>query len=93
MEISCTSFWVGVYCSADSSYAVDFASNISIMLKRHEGNEVLLYLRYFNNLQDAIGHKLFLESLSVTSLRTNIRTQNPKVKDLRNMVAQYLAMT
>lgn len=45
---------------------------------------ILLYYRRFENIHDAIGHKLLLEQLSTASVSLIINRLNPHDIDLRN---------
>lgn len=42
----------------------------------------LVYTRLFNDLIDALSYKLFLEHISIASLRRIIQIQNPNLEDL-----------
>jgi hypothetical protein len=46
----------------------------------------LMYLRMFDDFVDAFGHKLFLEQISIPSLRRFVRMHNPDLNDLRETI-------
>lgn len=75
-------------------YQIGYSPNLSEILnevKKGEENR-LLYTRIFNELIDALGHKLFLEHISTASLKRIIQKQNPKLEDLtQNMLSGYMA--
>ena len=56
------------------------------MENQREENHRLVYLKQFDNFFDGIGHKLFLEQLSWTSLRRFIKLRNPEQKDLKKHI-------
>lgn len=43
----------------------------------------LIYYRSFDNVMDALGHKLLLENLSTQSVDCIIRKTNPRMQDLK----------
>lgn len=49
--------------------------------KLHTARYALLYTRVFNNVVDALGHKLLLERLSANSLDAFIRKYNSSNED------------
>lgn len=52
-------------------------------LKQSTSEYEVLYIHTFFSMQEAIGYKLFLESLSAESLNMNIQSLNPQMKNLR----------
>lgn len=82
-------FWVCVIRRGESSYRVQMTSDLRKVLTFEAKQEILIYVRMFTEMQEAIGHKLFLENLSVTSLLLNVRRLNPRGKDLKELVLLY----
>lgn len=64
--------------------------NIRQLLRNGEAN--LLYYRHFNNVFDALSHKLMLENLCDTSLNCVISHMNPGWEDLREKLEEELAI-
>lgn len=52
-------------------------------LEQETSENKMLYIQAFFSMQEAIGYKLFLESLSGDSLKINIQSLNPQMKNLR----------
>lgn len=65
-----------------SDYRIGQTPDPAGLLRQEEGAQIV-YLRAFDNLLDALGHKLLLERLSVSSLYRLIHKQNPGMEDLR----------
>lgn len=82
-------FWVCVIRRGDSSYRVQMTSDLREVLTFESEQEILIYVRMFTEMQEAIGHKLFLENLSVSSLQANIQRLNPLGKDFKELVMLY----
>jgi hypothetical protein len=85
MEIARIAFWVCVILAHDGKYIVDVDVDLSRVLTKYTSDEAVLYLRYFTDMQEAFGHKFFLEALSLETLKTCIATLNPRRKNLRSM--------
>lgn len=82
-------FWVCVIRRGESSYRVLMTSDLRKVLTVKFEQEILIYVRMFTEMQEAIGHKLFLENLSVNSLLANAQRFNPRGKDLKELVMLY----
>lgn len=67
-------FWVVIVKKNDSyKHHIWGGTSRSVILKRLADHDVLLYMRPFSDMYAAIGHKLFLESLSPESIERVIR--------------------
>ena len=82
-------FWVCVIRRDESSYRVLMTSDLRTLLTVETEQEIVIYLRVFTEMQEAIAHKLFLENLSVASIEVNVRRFNPRGKDLKELVLLY----
>ena len=84
-------FWVTVVRDLSlDKYRVDYCVNLHTVLNRISAYDTLLYICAFTDMYTAIGHKLFLESLSAQSLECIIRRKNPDEADLRMEVNELL---
>ena len=84
-------FWVTVVRDLSlDKYRVGYCVNLHTVLKRISAYDTLLYICAFTDMCTAIGHKLFLESLSAQSLERIIRRRNPDEEDLRLEVDELL---
>ena len=83
-------FWVTVTRDLSlDKYRVDCCTHLHTVLKRMSAYDSLLYVRAFADMHLAIGHKLFLESLSVHSMVSLIRCENPNEEDLSTEMEKY----
>ena len=57
-----------------------YATNPSGIKEQTEPNLKLVYVRWFDNMIDALGHKLLLEKISNSSLKRIIRMQKSKLE-------------
>ncbi|ADV42715.1 hypothetical protein Bache_0692 [Bacteroides helcogenes P 36-108] len=70
-------------------YRVECCMHLHTVLKRISAYDTLLYVRAFADMHIAIGHKLFLESLSMHSMERWIRCENPDEEDLSTEMEKY----
>lgn len=79
-------YCVCVFKSADlQSYKILVITDILSTISKDKTSDTLLYIRHYTSMQDAIGHKLFLESISSSSLENQILAINPKLKNLKEL--------
>lgn len=77
--------WIYIYREKEKSglqiaYTLDFPA----WIRDSDNSDIrLIYFRRFDNILDGIAHKLFLEQMSVVSLRRFIRIYNPREEDLK----------
>lgn len=83
------SLWVCILHLKDGNYRIRMTADLRKTVERLQEDEELVYLRMFTNMQEAVGHRLFLESLPAESLRMNIRSLNPRGKDIGKLIIQY----
>lgn len=79
-------FCVCVFKSSDTGdYKIPVVTDIQNAVSNEKALDTLLYIRHYSSMQEAIGHKLFLESLSAPSLENQIRAINPKLRDIKEI--------
>ena len=84
-------FWVTVTRDLSlDKYHIECCVNPHTVLRHLSAYDTLLYIRAFTDIHAAIGHKLFLESLSIQSLERMVRCGNPDEEDLRMEVEALL---
>lgn len=83
------SLWICILHLKNGNYLIRMTADLRKTVERLQEDERLVYLRMFTNMQEAVGHRLFLESLPADSLRMNIRSLNPREKDIRKLLVQY----
>ena len=77
-------FWICVFLhTTKKKYTIAIYSDIACMLTKISDDEAIIYLRFYTNMQEAVGHKLFLENLDNYTLLINIKCMNPHLRDLR----------
>lgn len=67
-----------------NQFQIGYTLNLNEIKKDGEKGkgQKLVYTRLFNDLIDALSYKLFLEHISIASLRRIILKQNPNLEDL-----------
>lgn len=81
-------FWVCILVSPNRETAVKLTSDMRLLLDSIPDDTRLCYFRIFNDMQEALGHKLFIENISDTERRHIVKTMNPKGIDLRGIYAE-----
>ncbi|MDR1644772.1 MAG: hypothetical protein LBS05_02950 [Tannerellaceae bacterium] len=70
----------------ETDYQIGYTLDLPERMRKVKGNGArLVYLRKFDDISDAIGHKLFLEEISQASLRRIIRMYKKHDRHSRNM--------
>jgi len=78
-----TNCWVYILQKKEETKNPEIAYTISFKdLLRQCRDAELLYYRQFNQMTEAMGHKLLLENLSADSLYVYITQMNPEMTDL-----------
>lgn len=78
-----TNCWVYILREKPEAKGMEIAYALSLKdLLHHARNANLLYYRQFNQVSEAMGHKLLLENLSPDSLYSYITRMNPEMRDL-----------
>ena len=86
-------FWVTIIRDIEQNkYSVALCSNLEHTVGQLAPHEWLMYLRFFTDMHEAVGHKLFLESLDTKSLRRNIRLMNRRELNLHALFRQYMEL-
>jgi predicted GIY-YIG superfamily endonuclease len=81
---SSSACWVYILQSASKEYQIGYTTSFPGQAGQTDAHgEKLVYLRAFEDSNDAFGHKLFLEQISARSLLRIIRMRNPSMFDLR----------
>lgn len=84
-------YWVTVFCNTSTdTYSVHYSIDIHKLLSRLAAATILVYVKCYNDMCDALGHKLFLDTISADTLKRIIRLQNPKRADMRENFEQYV---
>lgn len=76
-------FFVYISMTSDKRYYIMLTTCLKRALEQEAAEKKILYIQAFFSMQEAIGYKLFLESLSGDSLKINIQSLNPQMKNLR----------
>lgn len=83
-----TLFWVCLFETEGQRHIIALTTNMAAALRQQPSEDKLLYFRMFNDMQEAIGHKLLMEHLSRESIEVNIRSVNPRMIDMRQIAEQ-----
>ena len=81
-------FWVCILVSPNRETAVELTSDMRLLLDSTPADTRLCYFRIFNDMQEALGHKLLIENISDAERRHIVKTMNPKGIDLRGIYAE-----
>ena len=77
-----TRCWVYILLDTETKkQQIEYTINLSGKL-HHSPNTALIYYRLFDNVLDALAHKLLLEELSPQSVESIIRKTNPDFQNL-----------
>lgn len=84
-------YWVTVFCNTSTdTYSVHYSIDIQNLLSRLAAATIPVYVKCYNDMCDALGHKLFLDTISADTLKRIIKLQNPKRADIRDNFEQYV---
>ena len=84
-------YWVTVFCNTSTdTYSVHYSINIHNLLSKLAAATILVYVKCYNDMCDALGHKLFLDTISADTLKRIIKLQNPERTDMRNKFEQHV---
>lgn len=81
-------FWVCILVSPARETTVRLTSDMMHLLGGIPADTQLCYFRIFNDMQEALGHKLLIENISDAERRHIVKTMNPKGIDLRVIYAE-----
>ena len=81
-------FWVCILVSPTRETAVELTSDMRLLLGSIPADMRLCYFRIFNDMQEALGHKLLIENISDAERWHIVKTMNPKGIDLRGIYAE-----
>ena len=81
-------FWVCVFVSPTRETIVKLTSDMRHLLSSIPADMRLSYFRIFNDMQEALGHKMLIENISDAERRHIVKTMNPKGIDLRGIYAE-----
>lgn len=85
MHESATYYWIYILKEENTAlFNINYAVNYPDGIEQTKAK--LVYYRCYDNIIDALGHKLFLEQISKASLKRIIKMQNPKNKNLWNRI-------
>ncbi len=70
-------FWVCILVSPTKETVVKLTSDMRHLLGSIPADTRLCYFRIFNDMQEALGHKLFIENISDAERRHIVKTMNP----------------
>ncbi len=79
---------------ASGTNSINFCSEdtVAFNIKRFgaSSSEIPIYFRQFNNILDALAHKLLLENLGRESMKAIIKRMNPEGK---NLLSEFITLT
>lgn len=81
-------FWVCILVSPARETTIRLTSDMKQLLDSIPADTRLCYFRIFNDMQEALGHKLLIENISDAERRHIVKTMNPKGIDLRGIYVE-----
>lgn len=84
-------YWVAVFCQASTDAClVRYSIDIKSLLENIDKAYKPVYVKCYKDMYDALGHKLFLDTVSAETLMRIIKRQNPEKIDLREKLMQIM---
>lgn len=72
--------WVYILQNVDRTLTIGITGNLTERLEENQSK--LVYFRYFSDTLSALGFKLVLQQLSMSSVKLLIRDKNPMLRNL-----------